>query len=1048
MRKVSFLVVSLTLVAAFVAYQFAPQTPVSQAAQGNSSNGKKRSDTSVRKQGKGKKKAVDAAGVQRLKDSTGAKVSVSNATGTVRFARLGRGQGSLARSGGNSAAEKSAAFLRENAGAFGLTNPDAELQLEGEAADPQGGKHVTYKQVYRGVPVFAGALKAHFDANSDLTSVNGSTIPEINVDPNPSIASEAAAAAALETVAQEQEFSEGLSAENIKLYVYRTGLAEGQDGDNYLAYEVTVGNGTDVREFVFVDAHSGKVVDRLPGMIDAMYRRAYNGNGLTQAQITSTIYPNNPYWVEGQSFPTASTEANNMIISSKETYDFYFLAFGRDSFDGAGKKMDAIFNRGYSCPNASWNGTFISFCPGMTSDDVTAHEWTHAYTEYTHGLIYAWQPGALNESYSDIFGETVDFINNRGTDAPGGPRDANGANCSDFTPFPPSLKVNAPAAIAGVYGAGRALFGPALTNTGVTGDLVLAEDGSTTSILVPQPNTAGSVNDGCQPFTNGAAVAGKIALIERGGCGFKLKVFNAQNAGATGAVIMNIASSANSLSNMSDDATVPAVTIPSINVLFSTGTALRNQLNVPTTVNVSLRLNAPAGPYDNSYRWLMGEDDTATGLVGALRDMWRPVCQGNPGKVSDAEYGCSTADQGGVHDNSGVPNHAFALLVDGGTYNGQTVGAIGLTKAAHIYFRAMTVYQHAASDFVDHADALEASANDLIGVNLKDLATGAPSGQSVTANDVAQIQKAMLAVEMRKEPTQCGFEPLLDPDAPADPSCGAGTAARTLYADNFEGDTSAWAVSYDAVNAATFTPRNWSVSSTLPDGRSGKAFYAPDPMNSACADNQAGVLHLTSPAINLPAGMTGGPYVTFDHWVSTEPDFDGGQLMVSVNGGPFTLVPANKFVFNAYNSTLLSAGNNNPRAGQAAWSGTDAGSVEGSWAKSIANLAGLANPGDTIQLRWDLSNDCATGGFGWYVDNLRVYDCEPDGDGDGVADVVDNCPTTANPTQADFDNDGIGDACDAPSSKEQCKDGVWANFIFPKTFKNQGDCVQWFNTGK
>src|SRR5215213_4508241 len=127
MRKVSFLVVSLTLIAAFVAYQFMPQAPVSQAAQGNSSNGKKKSDTSVRKQGKGKKAAVDAAGIQRLKDSTGAKVSVSNATGTVRFARLGRGQGSLARSGGNSAAEKSAAFLRENAGAFGLTNPDAEL---------------------------------------------------------------------------------------------------------------------------------------------------------------------------------------------------------------------------------------------------------------------------------------------------------------------------------------------------------------------------------------------------------------------------------------------------------------------------------------------------------------------------------------------------------------------------------------------------------------------------------------------------------------------------------------------------------------------------------------------------------------------------------------------------------------------------------------------------------------------------------------------------------------------------------------------------------
>ena len=55
-----------------------------------------------------------------------------------------------------------------------------------------------------------------------------------------------------------------------------------------------------------------------------------------------------------------------------------------------------------------------NYCNGVTSDDVVAHEWGHAYTEYTCG-IYQWQPGALNESYSDIWGETVDLINGRRT---------------------------------------------------------------------------------------------------------------------------------------------------------------------------------------------------------------------------------------------------------------------------------------------------------------------------------------------------------------------------------------------------------------------------------------------------------------------------------------------------------------------------------------------------------------------------------------------------------------------------------------------------------
>ena len=903
-------------------------------------------------------RGADPDAIRRLVAETGTAASINEATGTVRFARLHPARATAPERrpqgppGLQEKAARSMSFLRRHGRAFGLGSAGEELVLIGSTTDRLGGTHMAYAQRYAGVPVFGALVRVHFDAGDALSAVNGTLVPDIGVSPAPSRGAEEARRVAF-TAVQMEKGVDNLAAAAPELKVFREGLAKGIPGDNHLAWEVEVGNGSDVREFVYVDAHTGKIIDQITGIHEGLNRRAYDAEGQT---APGPNYPGSPFWVEGQSLPTGNAEADNMIDASKETYDVFWNAFGRDGFDGTGSIMDSIFNRGNGCPNASWNGLFISFCPGTTSDDVTAHEWGHAYTQYTHNLIYQWQPGALNESYSDIWGEVVDRINGRGTDLPDALRTA-GA-CSTLSPPRPLLRVNSPASIAGDYAAGSAAFGPALTTTGVTGTVVLGDDG------------AGVGSDACTPLVNGAAVAGNIALVDRGSCNFSVKVKNAQNAGAIAVVVANNVVGVAGMGGA--DATI---TIPSLMVSLTTGDLIKVEL----TNGVNATLGALVGPTDNSLSWLIGEDATAFG--GAIRDMWNPTCYSNPGKVSDTDYYvCSTADGGGVHTNSGIPNHAFALLVDGGSYNGQTVGAIGLTKAAHIYYRAQSVYQTPASGFADHADALEASCADLAGAALNDLLTGNPSGAMVTAADCAQVSKAIAAVELRTPPTFCNFRPLLQQNAP--PRCGPDTTQIDLFRDDFESGAGNWATTHVGPGLG-FTPRDWVLSSDLPGERGGSAFFAVDPDSGTCSpgNDQSGVLYLTSPVIHLAPGTS--PLLTFDHWVATELAFDGGILQVSVNGGStWTQVAPSDFTFNRYNAALATAaaGNTNPLQGLPAFTGSDGGSVLGSWGRSHVNLANYVKPGSsssTIRLRWVFGTDGCGGLFGWYVDDVTAYTCQP-----------------------------------------------------------------------
>jgi Zn-dependent metalloprotease len=97
------------------------------------------------------------------------------------------------------------------------------------------------------------------------------------------------------------------------------------------------------------------------------------------------------------------------------TYDLYYEVFERNSIDDRGLRLDSTVHYGDKYDNAFWNGDQMVYGDGdgelferfTKSIDVIGHELTHGVTQYEANLIYYGESGALNESFSDVFGSLV-----------------------------------------------------------------------------------------------------------------------------------------------------------------------------------------------------------------------------------------------------------------------------------------------------------------------------------------------------------------------------------------------------------------------------------------------------------------------------------------------------------------------------------------------------------------------------------------------------------------------------------------------------------------
>ncbi|HEV3457312.1 MAG TPA: S8 family serine peptidase [Thermoanaerobaculia bacterium] len=171
------------------------------------------------------------------------------------------------------------------------------------------------------------------------------------------------------------------------------------------------------------------------------------------------------------------------------------------------------------------------------------------------------------------------------------------------------LNVTAPPAIVGGYAALPDAFGNgAPSPSGQSGTIVLVQAGS------------GTPSQGCSAYTNAAAVAGNIALIDRGTCTFQLKAAQAQSAGAIAAIIVNNVPGDPNLTLMGPDNTQPNITIPAVMISFNDGATIKGQLpGVTATLAAATAADTVAsfssrGPRIESAHVRLKPDVAAPGL--------------------------------------------------------------------------------------------------------------------------------------------------------------------------------------------------------------------------------------------------------------------------------------------------------------------------------------------------------------------------------------------------------------------------------------------------
>ncbi|MFN8239117.1 MAG: M4 family metallopeptidase [Chitinophagales bacterium] len=346
---------------------------------------------------------------------------------------------------------------------FGLGKDD-DMRIIKTATDELGFTHIRFQQYYKSKKVIYAEYIVHTSADGRLKSANGQLLSGLNLNSNAMVTEKTALVNALQFVNarmylwQNDDAESHLKSEKKDIHATYYPVGElvyapannnqkPEPSDYKLAwsFEIYTADAFVPAKRIFIDALTGAIlsfVDISMTCSAGTGTTTFNGT----RNINSLLVPGVGYSSSNICHTTTLTvyncnggaQANNLYVDSdndwsnqqsaaqcqfatEQTYIYYFNNHSRESWDNAAGTMVAYNNSnipGLGLVNACWGctGNSAAFGAGSTAAanddwntlDIVGHEFTHGVTQATSNLNYNHESGALNESFSDIFGEMVE----------------------------------------------------------------------------------------------------------------------------------------------------------------------------------------------------------------------------------------------------------------------------------------------------------------------------------------------------------------------------------------------------------------------------------------------------------------------------------------------------------------------------------------------------------------------------------------------------------------------------------------------------------------